>query len=237
MSESSPPSFEEWVEYCFTKAYDDCEDYMNEEASDRVARFVSLESPMLVSYLTTLFESPVFLADRYAPDSIAKALWFIFGTKSEYFAQVRLDPIEPGDQVRCIRSVATLYTDLLDRVCGDRGRDPDTDLRECSEIDGAVYMLWDMDYLEGTVMFPEKHPHLLEPGLFVLETVLRKCRTSACLVSALHGIGHCVGSAHSSGYRELMRRLQSLVDGLVYSRQLPPWLIGYARAAYRGLVQ
>lgn len=237
MSESNPPSFEEWVEYCFTNACADWEDYMSEEASHRYDRLGSLESGMLVSYLTTLFESPAFLADRYTPDSIAKAMWFIFSTRSEYFKQVRLDPINPEEQIRCIRSVATLYTDLLDRVCGDWGRDPDADLRERSKIDEAVYMIWDMDNLEGTLMFPEYHPHLVDPGLFVLETVLRKCRTSACLVSALHGIGHCVGQAHSSGHRELMGRLQRLVDGLVFSRELPAWLLEYAGAAHDGYVQ
>lgn len=235
MSESNPPSFEEWVEYCFIHRGHMWHSGDDDAVPDPNQRFDRL-GLQLVTYLTRLLECPGFLAERYTPDQIAKAMWFIFSS-SWYIDEVRFRCRVPDDQIRCIRSVATLYTDLLDRVCGDWGRDPDTDLRDSSDIDGAVYMIWDMNNLEGTVMFPEKHPHLLEPGLFVLETVLRKCRTSACLVSALHGIGHCCGHARSNGNRELMARLQSLVDGLVSSRELPAWLLEYSGAARDGYVQ
>lgn len=237
MNKPNAPSFEEWVEYCFTQGYDNWASGDDDESTDRHERFVCLESSVITAYLTRLFESPEFLGSAYSPEQIANAMWFIFGCASEYLKDVRYGNVGPGEQIRCIRSVATLYTDLLDRVCGDRGRDPDTDLRERSKIDGAVYMIWDMDSLEGTVMFHEKHPHLVEPGLFVLESVLQKCRTSACRVSALHGIGHCLMHGPSESDEAVTIRLREFVDRFVASTPLPDWLAEYAACARDGYVQ
>ncbi len=94
-------------------------------------------------------------------------------------------------QVRWMLSVITLYKDLFDQVCGCRGTDPHSNLTETSKVDGAVYMIWDMGGIEGSLC-AEDTPDLAEAGISVLETVLRECRTSACLISALHGIGHVI---------------------------------------------
>ncbi len=78
-------------------------------------------------------------------------------------------------------------------------------------------------------MFPDQHPHLVEPGFGVLETVLAKCRTSSCLMSALHGLGHI--------QMENPRRVEQIIDEFLSKRQIPMWLHEYAMSARKGAVQ
>ena len=114
----------------------------------------------------------------------------------------------------------------------------ETELHGEKGIDCAVYMIWDMDHIESSVMCPELWPHLVEPGIGVLETVLTKCRTSACLISALHGIGHIYGYLTRQGHTEktITARLQSIVDSFLKNRSMPDWLREYALEAREGHV-
>lgn len=240
MSRSIQPSFDDWVQYTFTKAADDFWERSGDSEDvvrSREIAFLDLDAVCVTQYLTRLFESPAFVADRYSDDQIAGATSFLFGIGSEYFLDVQSRKVPADLQVRCIRSLTTLYTDLYDRVCGRRGSDPDTDLRETCEVDGAVYMIWDMNYLECTVMFPERNPHLVEPGIEVLASVLQRCRTSACLVSALHGIGHICCTHSHNGDKAIADRMKRMVGAFVDSRELPDWLDDYAACAREGYVQ
>ena len=240
MTDRTPPSFDEWVNYCFTQGHGDFSGTSSDDeevVQAREARFFSMGPSLLTTYLTTLFESPSFVAERYTDNQIAEATWFLFGCGSGFIGDMRRGAVRQDLQVRCVRSITTLYTDLFDRVCGRHGTDPDSDLRDTSEVDGAVYMMWDMDHLEGMVMFPEKGPHLVEPGIEVLESVLRRCRTSACRVSALHGIGHIYCIHNYQGDKAIAARLRALVDAFTERDDLPEWLRDYAAHAREGYVQ
>ncbi|KAA0213595.1 MAG: hypothetical protein EDM82_12615 [Cyanobacteria bacterium CYA] len=226
--------------YCFTQGHGDFSGTTPDDEDSvqaREARFFSMAPSLLTAYLTRLFESPSFVAERYTDNQIAEATWFIFGCGSGYIGDMRRGTVSPDLQVRCVRSIATLYTDLFDRVCGHHGTDPDSDLRDTDEVDGAVYMMWDMGHLEGTVMFPEKGPHLVEPGIEVLESVLHRCRTSACRVSALHGIGHIYCIHNYQGDKAIASRLRAIVDAFTERNDLPEWLRDYAAHAREGYVQ
>lgn len=232
-----PPPFEDWVEYCFTRGYADFSgdtDDPDEVVEELEERFICMDPTALAQHLTRLFKAPSFIADRYSNDQIASATWFIFGCASSYFGTIRSAQIEPELQIGCIRSIATLYTDLFDKVCGRRGSDPDTDLREICRVDGAVCMIWDMDELEGAVMFPEKGPHLVEPGIEVLESVLKQCRTSACLISALHGLGSACCIHRVSGSKIVAQRLRNIIDEFLVGRDVPEWVREYALSAREG---
>ncbi|MCW5768956.1 MAG: hypothetical protein KIT19_09750 [Phycisphaeraceae bacterium] len=242
MTDELTPTFDEWVTYCFTQGQDDFSGTSpdgDEAANARTEKFLGMSPLLLTTYLTQLFESPSFVAKRYTDKQIAQATWFIFGHGSCYIGDMRRGDIPPELQVRCVRSITTLYTDMFDRVCGRHGTDPDSDLRDSVEVDGAVYMMWDMDNLEGMVMFPEKGPHLVEPGIEVLEHVLLRCRTSACRVSALHGIGHIYGihSYSGDGDKAIAARLRAIVDAFMDRDDLPEWLREYAAHAREGAVQ
>lgn len=240
MTSPQSPTFDQWVHYCFTQGRSDFKGISPDGDAAREAReslFHGIDRTLLTTYLTRLFESPAFIVERYTDDQIADAVWFIFGCGSGYIGEMRHGSVAPDLQVRCVRSLAVFYTDLLDHVCGRRGTDPDAELINNVEVDGAVYMMWDMDHLEGTVMFPDKHPHLVEPGIELLRTVLIRCRTSACRVSALHAIGHIYCIHNYSGSKTIAVRLQRMVDEFVKSNELPEWLADYAVAAREGAVQ
>lgn len=239
MAHSTPPSFEEWVEYCFAQAYRDWSGQSTDEPEvieARERRFVWEAAPWIADNLARLFESPAFLADRYSDEQIADATWFVFGISSQYIAHVRNGPGSKDAQARCIRSVATMYTDLFDRVCCERGTQPDANLHGDNKIDIAVYMIWDMDMIQYIPVFPEKSPHLVDPALYVLETVLERCVTSSCIISALHGIGHIIQSREYAGDLAVVTRLQTTIDGLLTRRRLPEWLEEYATYARDGAV-
>ncbi|MGD9791588.1 MAG: hypothetical protein AB7V21_13280 [Phycisphaerales bacterium] len=236
----SPPSFEEWVTFCFTRSTGDASESphpVTDGVHDRERRFFGMDPTLLTEYLTRLFEAPSFVADRYTDDDIAEATWFLFGSDSGYISDMTRGHAPADLQVRCVRAITTMYTDLFDRLCGRHGTDPDADLRDMTEIDGAVYMMWDMNNLEGMVLFPEKGPHLVDPAIEVLECVLRECRTSACRVSALHGIGHIYCYHNAQGSATIASRLRSIVDEFIARKALPEWLLDYAAHAREGYVQ
>lgn len=242
MSTHTPPSFDEWVHYCFTHGNDDFRGESGDSKADvdeRERRFLGIDPVLLAQHLTRLFESPGFIADRYTDAQIAGATWFFFGCASGYFSGMQRAEVPIEAHARCVRSVSKLYTDLYDRVCGRRGTDPDTDLRETVELDCAVYMIWDMSGFGGGAFFPNEYPHLVEPELDVLQAVLDECRTSACLISALHGIGHIYCFNNYKGNRAMARRIRSMIDRFLRERRsaLPQWVREYAEDASDGGVQ
>lgn len=224
------PSFDEWVEYCFTKGDADfkfpCDSRDYKEVENRIQKYCSFDPIVLTTYLTKLFKSPGFIIKRFTADQIARATWFIFGLGSEYFHDVCSDAVPIKLQVDCIRSVTTMYTDLYDKLCCQFGTDPDSDRSDA--IDVAVVMIWDMDSFDGPVMYSSEKLHLRDNGFKVLKTVLEKCYTSTCLESALHGLGHV---QHKNP--ELVVQI---IDGFLSSRKIPKWLLEYAMHAKTGSV-
>lgn len=233
------PTFEEWVAYCFTLGYADFHADPGGPACDALAarerRFLCLPPQQLGAYLARLFRAPAFLAQRYTHDQIADAIWFLFGVGSSYFHDIRYGELPPDLQVEVIASVATLYTDLFDVVCGARDADVDEAGATEGRVDAAVYMIWDMDQIEGTILFPEKAPHLVEPALGVLQTILARCRTNACLTSALHGLGH-IRAYHEGQNKALAARALALIDQFLNQRNPSPSVCDYAQAARSGFI-
>ncbi len=134
MCEQVIPSFEEWVEYCFTQGYSDFNSSSKAEDSvaaderfERAERFVSLDPPLLASYVAKLFRTPSFVASRDTDDQIGDGTWFLFGVASSYFCELRSRQVPKRLQIECMSSVTTMYTDLFDRVCCKRGTDLDGD--------------------------------------------------------------------------------------------------------------
>lgn len=232
MEKHPAPSFDDWVEYCFTQAYVDFSFPSGgsgyEEADVRADKFCCFDPIVLADYITTLFGSPGFIAQRYSDEQIADATWYLFGVASCYFGELFSDAVPTETQVRCMDLVATFYTDLFDLVCGKRGTDPDTDYTNSLSVDVAVYMIWELGNIGGAVMIPGRYPHVAESGFGVLKTVLEKCRTSSCLMSALHGLGHI--------QMDNPERVEQIIDDFLSNRQIPMWLHEYAMRAREGAV-
>lgn len=209
-SKASLPGFDEWVDYCFTRGDEDFHAGLNGPdyavVRARSAPFLNIDPPVLADYIITLFENPEYIADKYTDDQIGKAVWFLFGQGSDYFYDLLSEDVEKSLQVRCMCSVETLYLRLFDRVCCMRGREPNGEYIR-TEPDSAVYMIWDMGHIAGWIN-DKQFPHLFNTGLQVLENVLMKCRTSTCMNSALHGLGH-IHSVHPQHCERIIDRFLS----------------------------
>jgi hypothetical protein len=98
------PTFDDWVSYSFTRGY--AAFHGKADADPHMERI----SPIVVTgYLTKLFESPGIVAERYSHDQIADAIWFIFGTGSEWFHKVRDKSVPRPAQRTCYRGLKTVY--------------------------------------------------------------------------------------------------------------------------------
>ncbi len=232
MVQKPVPTFDEWVDYCFTQGMADFRfgaetDSKRREVEARSESFLCIPPPILAEYLPRLFWNPGFIADRFSHDQIADGIWFLFGCASAYYEDLRFGPVSAPKQIECISCVGALYTQLLDRVCCRNASEPDGDFINKLSVDGAVYMIWD-DGIRGAVCVPEQHPHLVDPGFAVLRRVLHECRTSSCRISALHGLGHL--------YLDFPERVERLIDEFLDRTEIPDWVVRYASDAREGCV-
>jgi hypothetical protein len=235
MSADQQPTFEEWVEYNFTlgpRDFNSTSELSGEARWERQARH-SLNPPLLTSYMTRLFEAPAFIADQFSDDQVAKGIWYIFGLGSEYGHALLSGDVPVEARARCVRSIATMYTDLFDRVCGNHGDDIDA-RSDDRDVDVAVYMIWDMGSGFDSVPVSKEEP-LSTAAFEVVETALMKCVTAACQESALHGLGHLIGFLPPTA--PSVARATALIDSFLSKRRPPDWLREYAAAARTGNVQ
>jgi hypothetical protein len=121
-----------------------------------------------------------------------------------------------------------MYTDVFERLCAGPEASVARDFSNSRRLDGAVYMMWDMDFLECAAMSPGGSP-LSEIAFEVLASVLRACAAGACLKSALHGLGHI--------HVEYPDRTQAMIDTFLAERRPTGWLKEYALQAREGAVQ
>jgi hypothetical protein len=175
-----------------------------------------------VEYLTSLFESPQVLIDRYAEPRIAAGLDFLV---REHMVAT-LEPSVTWEQVeRCLRATVPVFEQLFAKRCRpelSQGRGT-----EVSPLNATCYMWWDQFPTWGRPQDPAQgtYDRLV---LQVLERLLA-LENEACLESALHGLGHW----HLS-YPVVAGRI---VEGfLAASRPLSAALVDYARAAREGQV-
>ncbi len=216
------------MDYCFVHGYADFANATNEAAEARDERFAPVRGFVLCDYLTRLFESRGFVAERYTDAQIAAGVWFIFGIASEYLRYADW-PCDVRATSRCIRAIGTMYRDLFDCVCGDHGSDSQSE-RIDAGVDCAVYMIWDMDSSLGAGLAGSNWAagQIAEAELAVLDMALFCCRTSACQVSALHGIGEIIVPRREG---QVTERLRQLIDRYLAERSPPEWLREYAALA------
>lgn len=234
MSKQSPPSFDDWVIYCFTRGYADFhgsarsatdDAFDAQAAADLADRMLGFDMKLLTEYLTRLFRAPKLLG-IYSDDQLGDATWFLFGAGSGYFHNVCSDAVPQAEQIACYQAVPTMYADLFDRRCCRRGDDPAGSYIHDARLDGAVYMVWDMDSFEVPLFHPDRWPHLIEPIFGVLESILMSSRTSTCQISALHGLGHV--------QHRYPQRVVPMIDAFLQTRSPAPWVADYVRSASRG---
>lgn len=234
---NTPPPFEEWSRYCFTLGRADSRDLsMDPVIEARAACYCRLDPEILTKYLTRLFKSSASLADKYSDQQLTDATWFVFGADPEFISTVRLANVPRPLQIECVTSMGMLYTDLFDPRCARRDTLSLRTLNDFDPLESAVFTIWDMGCVELLLYAPDKTPHLVDPALGVLETVLTKCRSAACIASALHAIGH-IRMIDNPDQDPIGRSAGALLDALVATRPLPAPLLEYAAAARTGNIQ
>ncbi len=216
----------DWLENCWTRGRVEFQSGPSEVGE----KAETLPAPVLAEYLVRMFGRAGDLRGRYSRDQLAEGTWFLFGIASGYFGTIREPEVPARLQAEVYAGMFRLYAEVYDHLCNGDGTSPD-DCSDTDPLDIAVYMIWDMDCVEGAIMFPEQTPHLVEPGFATLEAVLRRCRTPSCLKSAMHGLGHL------QPYHQ--ERVAALIADLLdqRARSLPQWLNDYALAAMKGMVQ
>lgn len=205
-------SFEEWLSTIST--FDSADEQYNVEE-----RFVCLPPLVVSSYLRKLLTNAPVLLEGVSASRLARLIWFFNGVCSSYWHEVRSDEVPKEDQIATVRALGAFYRDFLDAY-------PLGDEKDATPAETAVYMMWDMDCLEGAAMFPGEE-HLVDPIFEVLGIALR-CRSFGCQRSALHGLGHL------EQYHE--ERVHAEIDGALKGTWLHPKLKHYAEQARTGMI-
>lgn len=179
-------SYERWVRYIFDHPVeaedwwwsDDTEAWDGEEDCEKA-----------LAFMTRLFESPAFLLDAYTPMQIDRGINFLISNccSNHCFAFTdRSTTID--DRVRCIRSIATLFEQVMAPVYGDRIGASAIDTRTEGPT-FSCYMFWDVCPIYYRELPDPDNQHILNAVVEVLEKTLL-LESEACIESALHGIGH-----------------------------------------------
>ncbi|WP_225138989.1 MULTISPECIES: hypothetical protein [unclassified Bradyrhizobium] len=216
-------SFDDWLEHAFGREvrfqqapwyFDPEHDWWDPPAADAV------------SYLTRLFEDPEPALQGFADSQIAQGLTYLVNTSaggdSRWLCSTDV-PVE--DRVRCVTSVAALFTKLFEPRC-------DPSLSHLSEaasnaLNGVCYMWWDAFpslALPGDPDLPTLHDCALQ----TMDRILQ-LKSIACQESALHGLGHW--------RRDYRDKVSQIIDCFCEAHAgIDPRLSAYAQSARCGCV-
>lgn len=211
-------SFEEW--FGILSSFDSDEDRWNADE-----RMHDQQPERIATYLERLLIDSKALCFDIPPVRLSHMIQFFHGVCGSYWHDVRDKRVQKSQQVATVNALSHFYVDTLDRVCDNFGVAPADGTQNLDELDGTVYMMWDMDCLEGAAMFPGEE-HLVDPIFHVLETCLG-CKSVACQLSGLHGLNH-LEHYHPDRVHTLIKRY------LREERAAKPWLNSYARDAMHG---
>jgi hypothetical protein len=183
-------------------------------------RYTCLPPLVIANYLRRMLLGAPELLKGISSTQLGGLIWFFNGISSSYWHEVRSDEVPKADQIAIVRALGNFYRDFLDPFLLAE------DIRE-SDAETAVYMMWDMDCIEASAMFPGEE-HLVDPIFEVLGIALR-CKSFGCQQSALHGLGHLV-AYHPE------RTQSEIAWALNQKDHLHPDLIEYARQAMTGQI-
>ena len=211
--------FEAWVDYCFNAH--------RLEEGPVVDYFRMLPSITLAHYFHKLFSDPMPHLQHRSFEDIGAGVPCLFGAGHGYWWEIRDSSVPEEEQANAVLALTSLYKKCFDFLCDDRGEAPARGFEELNPLDGAVYMIWDYDCLEGAVYCKEEH--LVGPIFSVLEEALN-CKTVACQISGLHGLGHLHFSEPE--------RVTSIIEPFIRCNKAAlPWVNSYSKEALFGDVR
>ena len=166
--------------------------------------------------------------DDLADDRLATGLRFLLSGERCDFAYRLRDGAMPFARRRAaIAAIGELYAGVFDARCG---REPIALRDDGSLLDRTVFMLWDVSPLS---YWPESGGEPARLGREALVTMLAGVlaigRSPVCLESALHGLGHLVGSTGGASGAVIRAWLKT-------AREIPAETREYAVAAAEGTI-
>lgn len=211
-------SFEEW--FSILSSFDS-----NDDAWNADERMFILQPERIAVYLERLLSESSTLCQGVSSVGLSHMIQFFQGVCGSYWHDVRDKSVPKSQQIATVSALSLFYRYTLDRACDGRGRTPATSTHDLDDLDGTVYMMWDMSCIEGAAMFPGEE-HLVDPIFEVLSACLH-CKSVACQLSGLHGLNH-LEHYHPERVHLLIQQY------LKEERAALPWLNFYAKDAMRG---
>jgi hypothetical protein len=211
--------FEEWVAWVFDNP-------VGYPAIADLADWGKISSPVLVGYLTSLFERADVTLAEFSNAQLSQSFWFLLGHGTDVNIAL-FDPTVPwSERTRCYRSILALFELCFARRCGpflshlgEGGDEP---------LNGLCYMWWDLFPTWGSARGPAGPDPVDAEILAVLAEIL-VLDSIACQESALHGLGHWALHHHAS-------TTATIDDYLVRHPPARPELRRYAESARAGCV-
>ncbi|HNY26004.1 MAG TPA: hypothetical protein PKH31_01355 [Candidatus Sumerlaeota bacterium] len=221
----APPLYDDWIRFLFDRPVTRKKWYDEYEFEGFHA-----EPLELVRLLTATCRRCGTDLEPFSDGQVALGLNYLFiPTVSDVIDPLKNEAVPVADRIEAIESLLTLYTDCFARRCEDRMSHVDDGRRPLNDLNLRCYMLWDESGLDYWERVPGKE-RFYAAVAGVLEQVLRIDHT-ACIESALHGLGHIQMYAHN----EVKFALKGWPNH--HKRRFPDALYAYAREASLGQVQ
>jgi hypothetical protein len=144
-----------------------------------------------------------------------------------YTTMVIHDDVPLDAQLAFFDALRTAYVQSFDTLCCSGGSDPGGRYFDDTPLDIAVYMLWDISELaswRASISQPDLSHACDRAVVGALQ-----CRTSTCVMSGLHAVGHMAPHIRTAFRRH--------VDEAMSGQNLPQWVQDYAERAHEGHVQ
>lgn len=175
----------------------------------------------------TRFHREIFtIQQKHSASHLNQIIWSLYGVGTGYLGEIsNLPPCQEIDDF--FASVPLLYQNLFEVHCThfyshlDRGPQP------ANPLNGACYMLWDMD--NGIDSFwLSKTPSHIQHSIRLLEQ-LSHSNHPATIESAIHGLGHMNCDFRST--------CQPILERILEKNEIPQPLRDYAHRAIYSIIQ
>ncbi|MEJ2149041.1 MAG: hypothetical protein P8Z40_06135 [Chloroflexota bacterium] len=193
-------SFEAWLAHAFDHPYEpEVEDKWYFSSDDDIDWWDAFGYPAeTVAYLTRLFSDPVPPLEPFTDDQIGQGLHYLasnacsdtmfalFGYQSDLAEISSLPPPTWEKQEACLRSMVTLFEQIMAPRCGTRLGHKEPPGTHPPELNTVCYMWWDTMPVQVRSDNPERFHDLLVSvmaGMLAIDSI-------PCQESALHGLGH-----------------------------------------------
>ena len=173
-------SFEEWVRFIFDRPVTSPAWYWDTDAD-----WWQGEPCLSVEYMTRAFEDAAEVLRPYSDAQLNQGLWYLINETGGEMYALLAESVSLTDQLRCVRSIFTLFKRCFAVRCSDSLSHRD---EKANPLNAVCYMWWDIFPTWGAPNDPARH--MLDSELLRMMRKTLALDSEACRESALHGLGH-----------------------------------------------